>query len=294
MRSILAGLRTLVIPWGASPGSPAIIRGATSVAPPELVAYYAALVETIIGLDVFRLNATQYNYVALIVDPDPALVTGVGKLGTVVELTRQYTFVGQGRFEFTSGIVRIMGASQLDVQSGASVNLLAGSDIDVASGAVVRLRSGSDVVYNVTSMGHGLWGRDDDAANGAAIGLVETTTLIISSRVYPAHRAFAAVWRGGMQATAAGNLGVRVRKTGPAGQQLDVFGWVYPAAQTLYFTERAVFKTGAAAVTAAIALTLQCGGGGTITHIGAAGDIRYLEVIDIGEDSDYVNAPTLV
>lgn len=140
----------------------------------------------------------------------------------------------------------------------------------------------------------GLRASVDSVANSAAIGIGETTVLTLPATAYFANRAYAFEWRGGMQATAAGAMGVRVRKTNPAGQQLNVFGWQFPAAQTLYFYEKNTFKIGAAdLINVVLVLTLQAGAG-TITHVGAAGDTRYLRVWNIGAAADYPNAPTLI
>lgn len=152
----------------------------------------------------------------------------------------------------------------------------------------------ANIMFDGIGFGRGIKGRADSASNSAAIGAAETTVLATGTITFKAGRAYAAEWRAGISGSGAGALGVRIRKTNPAGQQLSVFGWTFPAAQTLYFGERPIFRIGGGGdVAASIALTTQSGAG-TNTHIGAAGDTRYLEITDIGTGNDYVSAPTLV
>jgi hypothetical protein len=68
VRSLLAGLRTLVLPWGAGPNDPALIMGPTI--PPELAAYYltrgGGLAGTVVSVIKFQATPTDYLYQALV------------------------------------------------------------------------------------------------------------------------------------------------------------------------------------------------------------------------------------
>lgn len=96
MRSILAGLRTLTLPWGAPSTAPHITIGVSPI-PPELVAYYAAAPigtnpETVVGLTINYDGAGNYAYQALVIDSSTpkitSLVTGASVAGTVNEASR--------------------------------------------------------------------------------------------------------------------------------------------------------------------------------------------------------------
>jgi hypothetical protein len=66
MRSLFATLRSLILPSGALPGSPAIILGPDI--PPELVTFYAGLAisQTVVAVIIKRRDATHYAYNALV------------------------------------------------------------------------------------------------------------------------------------------------------------------------------------------------------------------------------------
>jgi hypothetical protein len=71
VRSVLAGLRTLVVPWGAPPGSPAIILGPDI--PAELQAFYGG---TVVAAQLWRLSAGNYQYRAVL-SAGPIVVEGL-------------------------------------------------------------------------------------------------------------------------------------------------------------------------------------------------------------------------
>ncbi len=69
MRSVLAGIRQLVLPFGAAANSPKIILGPD--VPPELVAFYATFGEVPVACFIEELDSLHYHYDLLITTPDP-------------------------------------------------------------------------------------------------------------------------------------------------------------------------------------------------------------------------------
>lgn len=115
MRSILAGLRRLVIPWGAAPGSPQVVIGGS--VPAALAALYASIGETIIGPILDRKNATNYTYQALVLESlvqAPTYVQGVSTSGNLVECLRLNQFFGGPPTYFFSADVVFHGAVTID------------------------------------------------------------------------------------------------------------------------------------------------------------------------------------
>lgn len=66
MRSVLAGLRTLILPWGAGPNSPAVVLGETI--PAELQTFYTTTtgLGPVIAVKIMRVDAVTYVYEALV------------------------------------------------------------------------------------------------------------------------------------------------------------------------------------------------------------------------------------
>jgi hypothetical protein len=98
MRSVLAGLRTLVLPWGAAQSQPAVVIGPD--VPAELTTYYAAFGDTVQAAIMLRFSGSAYLY--------DALVTGAGYYrafgrvsagGTVEEFFRMQGGAG-GPYDF--------------------------------------------------------------------------------------------------------------------------------------------------------------------------------------------------
>lgn len=99
MRSILAGLRTLVLPWGATGTTPRIVIGPDI--PPELTAYYAVQ-GAVQACILFRGASTNsYHYMALVNDTVAgAFVIGSCEAGVVSE---DFIFPGSGTGQSSAG-----------------------------------------------------------------------------------------------------------------------------------------------------------------------------------------------
>lgn len=80
MRSILAGLRQLVIPWGAAQDQPRVVIGAT--VPPEVLALYQSAdpdAQVIAG-QIFHLDDDRYHWAALVLLPSFSTGSAPGAL----------------------------------------------------------------------------------------------------------------------------------------------------------------------------------------------------------------------
>lgn len=268
--------RSITMPDGAGVGTQRMVWGADT--PPELAAYGLTVAMLAYVTDVVSGLEVGYFFISVsnLMDSAPGFRAMV--FGNV-------TYPTPG-VPSSATIADVKTNLQMDTWVQARKTIFKDHDVDYWYTA--------GIMFDGIGFGRGVKGRADSAANSAAIGAVETTVLATGTITFKAGRAYAAEWRAGISGSVAGALGVRIRKTNPAGQQLSVFGWSFPAAQTLYFGERSIFRIGGGGdVPASIALTTQSGAG-TNTHIGAAGDTRYLEIIDIGTGNDYVSAPTLV
>lgn len=84
MRSVLAGLRRLVLPWGAGPNAARIVLGPD--VPADLTAYYATGSFTVISAILFYTRLGGYIYIALVQNsPSPSIAIGSSAGGTVRE-----------------------------------------------------------------------------------------------------------------------------------------------------------------------------------------------------------------
>lgn len=112
MRSFFATLRSLVLPAGAGPGSPAIIIG--PAIPADLQAYYGG---TIVACIIYRFSATAYGYFAVTA---ATVVQGSSANGTVRELNRWITFGGSAEAFVTYGVLNPV-IFRIDSPSSGSV-----------------------------------------------------------------------------------------------------------------------------------------------------------------------------
>lgn len=123
MRSNTFGLRTLVLPFGAGPNDPAIVLTSGNMIPPELIAYYAGFGQTVVSVEVFRLDATNYDYQALVTGGGvPFMAVGTVSAGTVHEMWTVFTNAGIGQLGLGSGgagNVFVAPTSTLSVRTGA-------------------------------------------------------------------------------------------------------------------------------------------------------------------------------
>ena len=128
MRSILATLRSLTLPFGAGNG-PRTVIGATP--PADLIAYYIAgapqvptAPETIVGLTLNFDGTGNYSYQALVIDssgpPVTSIVFGASVAGVVGEFQR--TLLNPG-ISYPNGAVRTyLNLNELGLFTGALVD----------------------------------------------------------------------------------------------------------------------------------------------------------------------------
>lgn len=279
MRSILAGLRTLVLPWGAGPNAPALVLGRDM--PPELVAFFSPI--TISGAAIWRINATTYRYQLSVVGPfgptTPLVATGWVVAGTV---TVQ-------RWEFP------------DPNGNPALNFLLWpnrrsefqSDLHIETGIKTPLTDFTIGERNlfVASQPRGFRGLGFATTSSAAVGPAETVVLSTSAAVFffPG-RAYRISWGRAMAGSTNGAaLLVRARQTNLAGQDLGIMSRIINNAPGLPFFMTGVgyvVRTASTVLTAVVALTMTAGAG-TVTHVGSATEPRFVLVEDCGSAADY-------
>lgn len=269
MRSILAGLRQLVLPWGASTGTPRIVLG-TDLPPPLNTYLYLGLYSIRAAIIFYGAGASTYNFLAL-------LETGGGAL-TLVE----GGVVGGAVIENPSGIP--VGTS-LSITSGAggtaSYNIQAGNHFSVNSiypglGRVVKVVSTADL---------------------GAVG-AEATIATLPAATFRDGRAYEARFRGFVTSSIANQIVTfRVRDTNLAGALIG-----YPdqgvgsAVTNVQFAGRVVVARDNGAGDLAgkvLVLTMQTtlfGPGGTAVMTGNTQYPFVFELNDIGREQDHPEA----
>jgi hypothetical protein len=262
VRSLLAGLRTLILPWGAGPNDPAIVLGED--VPAELVAYYNDALDPglVQRVQLFRVSATDYEYLALIEVFPTTTAVAMGKVsaGTVREAIRWSadTSIGEGN----------------DGSWGA---------LFVNGPLVVHGRSPG-------------WGPGQGAAATANTGAIgaETVTLTLPSQTYTDGRAYRFEVRQVVQGSAAGNQAIyRIRRgTTVAG---TLISGTFSRRTELFFDDHsfnAVIKNNSGAdITTQLVLTAQVTAG-TITVFGGANLPRALRPSDCGTAADFATEGT--
>lgn len=288
MRSVLAGLRRLVIPWGASGSQDRVVLSTDD--PVAVAAGQSAAILWYWG-----------NQQAFLLSIGKSGVDGVLKLSS---------------YDATNGLAQLVKAThiltpyetrlQLGVDTMAVLNLF-GMTINIAppSGANKSLNLCSneadgatdpDLTFYGISAGRGLRSRISDTASSAAIGTTETVVLTVLSRPYRANRCYRVKVGGQASISVTTNtMGWQLRKTNATGQIVGVWSRT-PSPSTTGIESmnlEANFTVGAADVTAVMVLTLQASAG-TATHAGSANRPRKVEIYDCGAASSFPNEPVLV
>lgn len=291
MRSNFAILQELAVPTGAAPGTPGWRW--TNDIPQELADYYGPFGTSWLAVVELNYSIISNTYQYRGIQANGNVVYGGVVDGVVDEIYRTDTGFG---------VHTIWYALLADAGFGVNVNFgrngLPPTDIDDMqwSFQTCRLRINTTVEWDVDQhqMFRGWKARADSAASSAAIG-AETVVLTTGSFTAKDGRAYRISWRGRFASSAAQTATMRLRRTNAAGQLLDVWQWIYGAAQSLPFHNQVYVKraAGAGDLSTTIALTLQASAG-TNTNTAAATDVRYVQVDDAGSAADYTNAIALV
>jgi hypothetical protein len=284
MRSVLAGLRTLVLPWGAAPGTPRRVIG--TAVPAELVAYFAAYGAgyQIIHADLWYFDGDDYFWEALLnshvgdaferAHPSGFTIGGVVYFAEMVN------------FDITGGnLVRVNVGTSPDVYeqvfgSGASVDVLGPFRFDgISAPRGYRDANSTDNGTVATSVAGA------EAAVPSASWDSEPTFTFVDGRLYAVDVTGATV---NAAATAQTAL-VRIRKGSGTivGTQLWLHQEAGPAGfggqnTTLCFTAY-VKNTSGADVNTDLSLTIQrVVGAANYSLFGTAGLPLVMAVRDIG------------
>lgn len=289
MRSLFAVLRSLTLPAGAQPGSPAIILGPD--VPADLQAYYTGRGFPVASAIIYRLDASTYVYeAALAPGATESHARGWSDTGTIYET----------EFSFFSPPVPANVGFQLGAP-GAGIFVTVGLSTRAADRLVefwrfaqsqtVQIFGGWEV--DAVSQSRGRVDRVSSVANTAAIG-AETVILTGNSITWKAGRAYEVIYRGLPFASIASNFAVyRIRRNNLAGTLLAINQWEMNvnAVSAQNILNRVIIRNNTAAdIIDNIVLTLEATGGGTVTDQGGATFVRYLEIRDCGAASDYPNA----
>jgi hypothetical protein len=290
VRSVLAGLRTLVLPWGAAPGTSRIVLGPD--VPAILSAYYLAQYgATIQAVILFYYGGTpdDYLYEAHYTnDGNSEHARGWVIAGTVYELD----FYANDGVVTRSLIVGEHGSAPSPLPMTVSYERGAYTRTGPMQ-SIFNLSDDFDVFIDGRSQGRGLMARISSTAASAAIG-AEAIVLTLPSITFHDGRAYEVYWSGQTQTSLANTTTYRVRKTNLAGAIQNTHTWITNAAGNDLRAARFECRraTGAGDLALVLVLTLQASAG-TCTMAAAATQVRYLEVRDVGSEADYPNAINL-
>ncbi len=271
MRSFFAGIRTLVLPFGAGPGTPRGVIGPD--VPAALTAAYAAKSLTVTWAIIFESGTIgRYQYIAQVVN-------AVG-----------YSRIGLGGVD--AGVVsEIVSLGYISGISG-----LFFGDVDNIGGAVLpqigmTTAGTSDIKWDSATLERGVASFVDAAADTAAIG-AEAVTLTLPAMTFRQGRAYRVVWAGRLNSSAAQVISARIRKTNLAGTVLMVGQYQRLAAeQTSEHYEGFIGRAnGAGDLTGVTLVQTLAATAGTVTGRGAADTVRWFGVWDCGDVDDYPNA----
>ena len=287
----------LIIPTNAGPNDRRIEIG--SVLPADLVAFYTGGSYTPIAGMVLYNPPDEYDYIIYCITAGGLTAICVGTRNTfgVAESFEVTPTLGSANATITFGQ---FATSFGFIQGGSSFVVTgAGSDITAsAGGSIGCVGTGSvdifgDFFIDGIDGYRGIKARADAVANSAAIG-AEAVVLTTPAMDFLDGRAYRITWRGRLVSSAALTGTVRIRRTNAAGQLLDVWQWIYGAAQSLGFMNQIIVRrTAGSTLNSTIAITLQASAG-TITQSAAATDVRYLQVEDVGPAASYPNAIAIV
>jgi len=287
MRSILAGLRRLVVPWGATSGPRVVIATddpiMDSLSQDAAIMWYwnddhafMASVEQSGSPDFgqFHLFATTAGFaLAQYLDCDYDIATSDSEVTLGQNANHTAVFANQD--------MDIFAFDEVFIDSTTAVELCFFAD-----------EGTTDIKAYSVSLARGFRGENSAAASSGAIG-AEAIVLTLANQVFYQGRAYEILLGGRLAGSVANNGLFQIRLTNLAGAIVGIFGQ-YPvpaAAVNVPLSGRLVVarNTGAGDLTQTLVLTLTASVG-TCTHVGAATAPRYIEVRDIGAEGDYPNA----
>jgi hypothetical protein len=294
MRSVLAGLRQLVLPWGAPTGAPQLVLSAS--APALLVTFYAP--NSITASQIAYATATDYAYTVwldIVSTGEQSVVSGWVHAGGVYETQAFYLDPASG-VPRTVAIGDFFGGRTdgtfLDINgvTGAALNPAASNYSSVNIGQNVDLSLGN------ISAGRGILtnANASSGSNSAAIGAAETAIVTLTNVLFPQNRAFVAEFGSMVTASLSTNTAhFLLRATNAGGTLYGDAGAFGPsgaaapvAANGRLFLRRALGSD----LTTTVVLTMVASGGGTVTQTAFAYSPRYMIIRDIGAYNDYPNA----
>jgi hypothetical protein len=293
VRSILAGLRQLVLPWGAPTGAPQLVLA--QGAPALLTAFYAP--NSIVASEIAYASATDYAYrvwVSILSTGEQSVAEGWVHAGAVYEGLAGY-------FDPSSGVPRTINVGDFfgARADGTFLNLngVTGAPLNPAAGNYSALNLGNyaDLTLSGISAGRGILQNAlaSSTVSSAAVG-AETVVLTMTNVLFPQGRAFCCDFGSMMTASLGTNVGeFRLRATNAGGTPYGDTGAFGPSAAAAnihaggqFFLRRAFGSD----FTVTVVLTLQASGGGTVTQVGTVFGPRFVLIRDIGAYSDYPNA----
>lgn len=282
-----AQLEELTIPAGSGPADPRI--QITKDPPAALVAHYA-----LVGVTVRAAILEWY-------DAETAWYTTISALtGTGIANRAQGWLISDGAGGLLVCPVEIATQTRLlppfaPIAFGQDTPgsfVFGESGVGVALDPLQRVDILNSMHFQIDTreQGRGLLERIDAVAATAAIG-AEAVTLTVPSATYRDGRCFAFRWRTQYTTTAAATISHRIRRTNLAGGIRAAYAQVLGAASggTDIYEECRLKNASGADITDTMVLTAQASAG-TVTHTGAATNVRYLEVWDIGDEADFANA----
>ncbi len=284
MRSILAGLRTLVLPWGAGPTVPRIILNPDI--PPELIAFYAPFGEVPISCFQEELDSTHYHYDVLLTTPDPGRGGSTWAHGTYDSVN----VVEQSRDDV--GGVAFGARSDMGISVGSFDPLIPTFSTLTIAGSPARFSILPSALFDIDNFsaprGYRIYQRLSSKSSTGAEVLVNTTTQtmdFVSGRAYDL-KGFVQVSSGIDQT---GFLQIH-HGTTLAGGVIQVAGRFRSFAGSL--SMRQVFSqifTASANLSEKLTIGLS-GGTGANPFALADGDFR---IEDVGDALDFAGAPTI-
>lgn len=264
-------IRTLTIPNNAGSNDPAIIIGPD--VPTELQTYYNVGAQRIVAAIIYRLDANDYSYDALItVSGSMYRASGYTIAGVV---TPAYTYSSNAWLYL------------IDV-------LLTNADL-IGTNTTLDLDNDSEIKFNNVSMGRGLLpgGYVSSTADNGPFG-VATTVLVTGTLGFPDGRAFGVEFGGGLITSLATNTGrfnfgttggtlVRAQSFGPSfgGNPANAHGKVF-------------FKNNSGALVSTTVGLFITPSAGTVTHKATSDSPRWIKVTDEGNQANYSNLPQVV
>jgi hypothetical protein len=322
MKSFIAALRTLVLPFGATSGTRIVLDGVNGV-----IQVYNAADELIALIDEDGLWAIE-------ADGSFVLMTNNGPFGADIQLQPNdvpgltydngdvyaTTFAGQDNVPvtvvsspritspFVGDFARIyvlgeddaFNPPMIDLRSTGPVRVLDG-DFQASHDASIaeHLTVGDTVTVNGTDIGRGhIGGISSVGSSAATAGPNEAIVLTVGNTTYEANRAYSIVHRaqGQLSAVIANNLlSYQVRNGAALADPVLILLGRSPVVTTLAtgVYQSGVFTPGVNAVTTPLALTMTVPAGANGTHVGQATFPRSVDIYDIGANTDYPNAPVL-